>query len=89
MKHDFPKPKYVPLDFSNIEQDEQIQRVTDFYENLNRRRTVREFSDQEVPFEIIEKAILTAGTGQRFRSQKTNSHRCRSRRIRKLSKQNA
>jgi iodotyrosine deiodinase len=62
MKHDFPKPKYVPLDFQQIEQVEQIKRVTEFYENLNRRRTVREFSAQEVPLEIIEKAILTAGT---------------------------
>jgi nitroreductase len=62
MKRDYPKPKYVPLNFSYIEQDEQIQRVTEFYENLNRRRTVREFSNKNVPFEIIEKAILTAGT---------------------------
>ncbi len=62
MKIEFPKPKYVSLDFQTIEQDEQIKRVTEFYENLNRRRTVREFSDKPIPFEIIEKAILSAGT---------------------------
>ena len=29
---------------------------------LNRRRTVREYSDRDVPIELIEKAIATAGT---------------------------
>ena len=54
--------KFVKLDFKQIEKDEQIKRAGDFYENLNGRRTVRDFSDREVSFEIIEKAILTAGT---------------------------
>ena len=63
MKDDFPKPNLVPVDFRVIEDKaEQIERAGDFYENLNRRRTVRDFSSEEVPFEIIEKAILTAGT---------------------------
>ncbi len=42
--------------------EEQIKRAEKFYENLNRRRTVRDFSSQDVAFELIEKAILTAGT---------------------------
>ncbi len=63
MKEDFPKPKFVPLDFQKIESEaEQLKRAEEFYENLNRRRTVRDFSDENVPFEIIKKAILTAGT---------------------------
>ncbi len=33
-----------------------------FYELLNRRRTVREFCDRSVPLQLIEKAIATAGT---------------------------
>jgi iodotyrosine deiodinase len=57
------EPKFIALDFQRIEDEtEQIKRARDFYENLNRRRTVREFSDKNVPFEIIERAILTAGT---------------------------
>ena len=52
--------KFIPLNFQKIEN--QIERSRAFYENLNRRRTVRDFSDAEVPFEIIEQAILTAGT---------------------------
>ena len=57
------EPKFIPLNFQQIEPEtEQIRRAEEFYANLNRRRTVRDFSDKQVPFEIIEKAILTAGT---------------------------
>jgi iodotyrosine deiodinase len=37
-------------------------RVRDFYENLNRRRTVRDFADRAVPREIIDDALRAAGT---------------------------
>ena len=60
---DFPEPKFIPLDFQTIgDENEQIRRAKEFYENLNRRRTVRDFSPKNLPFEIIENAILTAGT---------------------------
>jgi iodotyrosine deiodinase len=63
MKAKFPKPKFVPFDFQRIKSEtEQIERAEKFYENMKRRRTVREFSSENVSFEIIEKAILTAGT---------------------------
>lgn len=63
MSQDFPKPNLVPLEFRRIDdQSEQLRRANEFYENLNLRRTVREYSDKDVPFELIEKAILTAGT---------------------------
>ncbi len=58
-----PEPKFITLEFQTIaDENEQIRRAAEFYQNLNRRRTVREFSAQVVPFEIIEHAILTAGT---------------------------
>ncbi|CAN5498908.1 nitroreductase family protein [soil metagenome] len=58
-----PEPKFILLEFQQIESEtEQVRRAEDFYKNLNRRRTVREYSDKDVPFELIEKAILTAGT---------------------------
>jgi len=61
--NNLPEPKFIPLEFQQItDEAEQIRRAQEFYENLNRRRTVREFSDENVPFELIEKAILTAGT---------------------------
>jgi len=42
--------------------DEMRQRVVDFYEEMDRRRTVREFSDRPVPRDIIETALRAAGT---------------------------
>jgi nitroreductase len=58
-----PEPKFIPLEFEQIEDETaQISRARAFYENLNRRRTVREYSNRDVPFELIEKAIQTAGT---------------------------
>lgn len=38
------------------------QRAESFYKEMDRRRTVREYSDRPVPAEIIRNAILTAGT---------------------------
>lgn len=63
MKKDLPKPDLVPLDFRYVEtEEEQLARADAFYEEMDLRRTVRDFSDKDVPLEIIEKAILTAGT---------------------------
>jgi nitroreductase len=62
MSENASEPKFTPLDFRRIEEPEQIKRAAEFYENLNRRRTVRDFSDETVSFEIIEKAIQAAGT---------------------------
>ncbi len=41
---------------------EMIQRSTSFRKDMQRRRTVRHFSDRPVPREIIEECLLTAGT---------------------------
>ncbi len=61
--NNFPEPKFVPLDFQVVgDEPEQIKRAEDFYVQMNRRRTVRDYSERDVPFEIIENAILTAGT---------------------------
>lgn len=42
--------------------DKMQERLEEFYTDLSRRRTVRDFSDRPVPRAIIEKALLTAGT---------------------------
>lgn len=55
-------PKFIPLRFEKIESPEQFARGEVFFELLNRRRTVRDYSDREVPIELIEKAIAAAGT---------------------------
>jgi nitroreductase len=57
------KDGFIDLPFKRIESPaEQERRALEFYESLNRRRTVRDFTDEPVPIELIEKAILTAGT---------------------------
>jgi nitroreductase len=38
------------------------QRAADFYAQMKRRRTVRDFSDRPVPRDIIETCLLAAGT---------------------------
>lgn len=62
MNKDFPEPKFIDLDFHQVARDEQFACAEEFFELLNSRRTVREYSAEPVPFELIEKAIETAGT---------------------------
>ncbi len=62
MSHKTIGHNFIDLDFHKISSDEQVKKTNEFYEMLNRRRTVRDFSSEDFPFEIIENAILTAGT---------------------------
>lgn len=52
----------IPLAFERISADEMRSRADAFYERLSTRRSVRFFSDEPVPLEVIHRAILTAGT---------------------------
>lgn len=55
--------KTVPLGrYREYAPDEMQARAQDFYEHVNQRRTVRDFSNKPVPREIIEYAIRAAGT---------------------------
>ncbi len=56
------EPPEQPLDFIEIEPGAMIERAELFYQDIRRRRTVRDFSNRPVPREIIEKAVLAAGT---------------------------
>ena len=53
---------FEPLQFTELPQEEMILRSRQFYEEMNRRRTVREFCDRPVPREVIENAVHAAGT---------------------------
>ncbi|MGQ0542851.1 MAG: nitroreductase family protein [Blastocatellia bacterium] len=57
-----PLPYFIPLDFKELSSEEQIRRADEFFEQMRARRTVREYSDRDVPLELIEKAIVTAGS---------------------------
>lgn len=53
----------VPLDkYREYPIDEMRARLAEFYADLDRRRTVRDFSDRPVPRDIIETALSTANT---------------------------
>lgn len=56
-------PVFEPLSaYQAYPPDEMIARAKAFYEDIRRRRTVRDFSSQPVSREVIEFALLTAGT---------------------------
>jgi iodotyrosine deiodinase len=52
----------IPLDFDPYAPDKMKERARVFYEEMSTRRSVRDFSDQEVPQALIEYAIRTAST---------------------------
>jgi nitroreductase len=55
--------RFVPLQtYREYAVDEMRTRLADFYAEVSRRRTVREFSDRPVPRDIIETALQAAGT---------------------------
>ncbi len=57
-----PQPKSKRLDFHAVPAEEQLSRADEFLELMNSRRTVRDYSSANVPLELIEKAVATAGT---------------------------
>lgn len=53
---------FLPLDYTPIDNEESLSRAEAFYQNMNRRRSVRFFSDEPLPEAIIEQIIATAST---------------------------
>lgn len=60
MKED--EHQFLPYKGIRYAKAEMRQRSRDLYQQMNRRRSVREFSDKSIPFEIIENIVLTAAT---------------------------
>ena len=55
-------PGFIGLEFVEVESETMLSKARSFYEEMNRRRTTRHFSNREVPRELIELAIRTAST---------------------------
>jgi nitroreductase len=52
----------MPLEFARLDAEEALRRSQDFLRLMETRRSVRHFSDEPVPYELIENAIRTAAT---------------------------
>ena len=53
---------FTPLDWRDMPPEQMLSHARDFYRAMERRRSVREFSDRPVPRELIEMAMMTAST---------------------------
>ncbi len=67
-EYPYPSPElaaehpFVPHDLPRLEPDEQLERGRAFLALMERRRSVRMFSDEPVPQELIDLAIEAAST---------------------------
>jgi nitroreductase len=53
---------HIPLAFERLSPDEQSRRASEFLARMRTRRTVRSFSSEPVPIELIHAAIATAAS---------------------------
>jgi nitroreductase len=53
---------FLPLPYERLPEEEMLARSRAFLESMRHRRTVRRFSSEPVPWELLENAIATAGT---------------------------
>ncbi|MGI9115902.1 MAG: nitroreductase family protein, partial [Chthoniobacterales bacterium] len=57
------QPRFIPLAPREVLTDDQVrERAHAFFEQMQRRRTVREFSPRAVPREVIEDCLRVAGS---------------------------
>ena len=57
------KREFVPLDrYREYPPEEMARRAADFYAEMKRRRTVRDFASKPVPRDVVEECLRTAGT---------------------------
>lgn len=54
--------QFQQLDFREYSPEDMLKRSRAFYNDIKRRRSVREFSDRPIPPEIIRNAVLAAGS---------------------------
>jgi nitroreductase len=55
-------PRFVPLEFVRLDEREQLARLRTFLAEMQRRRSVRAFSTDPVPYELVASAVAAAGT---------------------------
>ncbi|XP_033636280.1 iodotyrosine deiodinase 1-like [Asterias rubens] len=60
-QHDDDAP-HIPYSFKAYPGEEMVRRSGCFYGEMNKRRSVRDICNKQVPLEVIENCIRTAGT---------------------------
>ncbi len=53
---------FIPLDFTRQEEESMLHESKRFFQLMSRRRTIRDFSDQNIPLGVLENAVKAAGT---------------------------
>lgn len=53
---------FIPLDYKKISANKSLEKSKAFFESMNKRRSIRHFSTESVPKEVIENIIKTAST---------------------------
>jgi iodotyrosine deiodinase len=56
------EPHFVPLEFERLPEKRQLDASRAFLASLRRRRTVRHYSREPVPWELVQNAIAAAAT---------------------------
>jgi iodotyrosine deiodinase len=54
------RPRFRPLDFERLTEDEMSRRSAEFLARIATRRTVRDFSPEPVPFDVVANAVRAA-----------------------------
>ena len=62
MHHSETSPRSIPFKGLEFLEAEMLERSQLYFDFLNKRRTVREFSDKPVPREVIENIVMAAST---------------------------
>lgn len=55
-------PKFIPLDYEKVSNGQVLENAENFRSSMDKRRSVRFFSDEDVPKAVIEKIIMTASS---------------------------
>ena len=64
---------FIPLNFQVKSVEDMVAASRAFYQEMKRRRTVRQFADRPAPLEVIENCLLAAAGAQLARFYKLPS----------------
>lgn len=54
--------EFIPFESQTLSHEEILIRSEDFYKWADKRRSVRDFSPEDVPYEVMENILMTAST---------------------------